>query len=329
MAGPAPGPNRIRTKHWVFTINAREGSNLCAAPLWDPEKMDYLVFVHQIAPTTGTHHWQGYIECKKKIDITPLKRMLCPSDPGLPAVFKRRGTQEEAIAYIKDDEKKTNVGDVYEFGEPTKISQGHRSDLENVVGMVREGKSDREILDAYPSTFARNYQAIQVVRETLAEPTSLVDVSEGHRVIVIYGPSGIGKTYQTRLMNPDAYVTDKGEKEHPFDQYKGQKTIVLDEFMHDEWKHKTLNTLMDMHYSHAFPARYHDHWNVAKKLIILTNDNPALWYSVAGTGLAPELLATIRRRIRGNCFECKTREDVLIALGDDAAAKEAIMINIP
>ena len=60
----------------------------------------YIVFQSEIGGREMTRHLQGYMEMKKKIRVSTIKRRL-----GMTRIHleKRRGSQEEAIEYSKKD----------------------------------------------------------------------------------------------------------------------------------------------------------------------------------------------------------------------------------
>ena len=243
-----------------------------------------------------------------------------------------KGTVEQSRGYIMNDDKRTNTGPGKEFGDYKKsTTQGQRKDLESMYNMVKEGKPEYEIWEAHPGTCMRYPKATKYARKVVTRPRWTVrpaDLPEPV-LIVIWATSGLGKSYTTRLyFGEQAYFTNHGENDHPWDDYEGQKIIVLDEFRDDQWNYKTINSLCDMRLKLLLRCRYENCWANHEKLIMLTNCDPRQWYTV-GNALPPELLETVRRRIRGNCYAPTTREEIHEILAGNQVTQDHCRMDIP
>jgi hypothetical protein len=105
--------------------------------------MKYMVYQLEKCPTTGREHWQGYVEFRNPRTMESVKRALRLNGVHLEI---RRGTATEAAEYCKKEESRAQHAEAgpHEFGEQPQ-GQGHRSDLDAVVNLVKEGKSVEEI----------------------------------------------------------------------------------------------------------------------------------------------------------------------------------------
>ena len=86
---------------WLVTIFVAD----YAGPQVQHRHFRYFLAQKEVAPKTGSVHWQGYLETKEKTRMAMVKEILrCPGAHCEP----RRGTQEEAIAYCsKEDTRAT------------------------------------------------------------------------------------------------------------------------------------------------------------------------------------------------------------------------------
>lgn len=130
-------------KNYVFTWN-----NPTATPVYNPESMHYLIYQLERGES-GTVHYQGYLELKRRVALTTAKQFLdqsCHLEP-------RRGTRSQAIAYCKKDDSR--VDGPWEFGEAGS-TQGKRSDIKEFKDWFFSGKrSLEECVEEHPDVVAK------------------------------------------------------------------------------------------------------------------------------------------------------------------------------
>ena len=179
----------------------------------------------------GTPHTHLYIACSSVVRFTTLKKQFPEAH-----IEAANGSSGENRAYVQksgkwaDDVKsETSVeGSFEEWGTLPIERQGARTDLEMLYEMVKDGKSNYEIIEAYPD-FLTRLTDIERVRQTIrAEEfrTTFRNMS----VTYIWGPTGTGKTRSVMEAHGYDAVYRVTEYEHPFDGYGGQDTLLLDEF---------------------------------------------------------------------------------------------------
>ncbi len=144
--------------------------------------------------------------------------------------------------WLNDPKGDTSVkGTFMEYGEMPLERPGARNDLDQLYQLVKDGKSNYEILEENPDYLLR-LTDIERVRQTL-KSEEFRTTFRTMNVVYIWGKTGTGKTrYIMEQQGYDAVyrVTDY---EHPFDGYAGQDTLALDEF-HSQLKiGETLNLL--------------------------------------------------------------------------------------
>lgn len=176
----------------------------------------YYCMQQEKCPNTGKLHWQGYIEFFKPMRYNAIKDIL-----GDKAVHleKRRGTAVQASDYCKKVESSV-PNTLVEFGSMS--NQGERIDIYEAVDDIRHGHNT-EAHDVYLMRYPRGYMA---VKEKYDLPPRRDDI----KIVYIYGPSGTGKTRYAWQTYPEAYgMRDYGTVW--LDQYKGEKVIIVDEFV--------------------------------------------------------------------------------------------------
>ena len=218
-----------RAKNWCFTLN-NYTSELDFATMPD---LVYGIYGHEIAPTTGTPHLQGYLSFSKLkrlnqvTDIIPLAHFIVA-----------RGNPAQNTAYC------SKGTDIRMFGIMPGGS-GHRSDLDHVADAVKAGKTITQIAEEFPGTYIRYSKGIQSLKVATYKPTLRLNI----RVYFLYGGSGKGKTRfaYDRFGVENVYKLDPNHNRSLwFDGYVAQPVLLLDDY--DGWiNFRTLLTILDVY----------------------------------------------------------------------------------
>lgn len=228
---------------FCFTINNPSGLiDFESLPPW----VTYVIYQEEVAPSSGTHHFQGYLEIEPSLRkrITTLVNDL-KWDPAHFEVAKSVGSKN----YKYCTKEESRVGGPYEYGlrRPDHV-QGQRNDLNEVMEAIRHGASDMELFRDYPAVMARYRQfvsefrvlAMQEMVETanfIARPgwqSELVDTLEGavseRKIIWIYELEGnAGKSYFARnYRRKEAYYITGGRHSDIYHAYQSQKFVFFD-----------------------------------------------------------------------------------------------------
>lgn len=185
------------------TENTVEWSDKVRYAVWQLEKGE-----------SGTPHLQGYVEFSAPVSYTHCKTFLSQRVH----LEKRYGTREQARVYCMKEEGRL-LGP-WEYGEWTG-GQGSRSDLLTVIEMCKEGKTEKEICEAAPEAWGRNYKVIE--RWKLLNESPRKNKTAFH---VFVGDAGTGKTRRVFELSPNAFMKRPGKW---FDGYDGNRDLVLDE----------------------------------------------------------------------------------------------------
>lgn len=218
--------------HWVFT---GYWSNFLT---WDPEVMRYMIYQWEVCPTTYNVHQQGYLELHNKITLSGLKKLLNNSTIQLQ---ERRGTQDQAAAYtVKPMPKEIDLTKVqknpaikeelyvkYEFGQMK--TQGQRTDIEDYIAAVKEGKTEKEIMTDMKTqnTWAKNerlYNRINRLQYRDKEKPAPM-------VWVLVGNAGSGKSLIASILAEylgSTYTLTGNFKW--WEDYENQDSLILEDY---------------------------------------------------------------------------------------------------
>lgn len=205
-----------RSKHYCFTINN---------PALEPQAQinqlqsisDYIVFQEELSDS-GTTHYQGYLALKTKQRITALNKVQ-------QAHWTVARDIQASIAYCQKED--TRVSGPYFYGTPPPC-KGKRTDIDALYQTARDPTNSlMDIAEAHQGTYLRYYKAVQHVRQlpALDKPPMRTDL----KVILLYGLPGTGKTRYCYEQDPNLYAVPMG-KELWLDNYRGEKTILIDDF---------------------------------------------------------------------------------------------------
>lgn len=250
----------MTSRHYCFTLNNWTEEDLTK---FQNLKARYIIYGEEIAPTTGTPHLQGYMEFKNAVRMAFIKKTFPTMH-----LEARNGTREQARSYCTKDKKYT------EIGEWTGGGQGARSDLHEVVALIKTGKSEREIMEQCPIAVAKHIRfvdkCIQMQQKELSK--TFRDIT----CIVLWGDAGCGKTKMARDMYPDIFAVNCDEN-FPFDGYEGESAILLDDF-YGNIKYHVLLRILDGHQYRVEIKGGHRYarWTT---IVITSNKAPEFWYS--------------------------------------------------
>lgn len=225
--------------------------------LIDDSKVRYAIHGKEIAPTTGTVHWQSYIEFYKPQTVTALKKMY--NDKTLHAGVRNKGTREQARDYCKKD------GNWIQHGCWIK-GQGHRTDLDKIVNKMKAGTKLNEIILTETETYCRFRNGLKDVNAELVK--NRTKEFRKLEVVLITGPTGCGKTRSAVESSTDYYKIE-GSNLDWFQDYNEEKTLIIDEYNNDIAITKLLGLLdgyqlrLNVKGSHTYAA-----WD---KVFITTN----------------------------------------------------------
>jgi len=208
-----------------------------------------------------------------------------------------RGTQQQNKIYC------TKEGlEHFEFGEWKEHGQGHRSDLDAMLMMARNGSSDYEIALKYPTQYIMYGKRIDYYREVLRHAKFKRETKR--RVIFIQGPAGVGKTTKAyelcgcpkdqEMVHPEeVYVLSNSDNTMWWNGYNGQKYVIIDDY-NGGMKIDTFLGVTDPWWNKKVQVGFGG-WNciMSSDVVIITSTQSldAIFHDV------PHRLAEVKRRV--------------------------------
>lgn len=256
-----------KSRNWVFTWN-------------NPTKhvefttnMKYMVYQLETAPTTGTPHYQGFIQFKHAVSAAAVKKCIHNS-----AHVEICISPNKAREYAMKEDTRTEGP--WEHGTWIAPAQGKRSDLIDACEMVTKHGLKRVAQDM-PAVFVRNYRGLQALQAILSGHRN-----EEPKICVLWGPTGSGKSRTARDMMPqleDMGVADPDQHwvwdpslGKWFQGYSGQKYVIFEEFR-GQVPFGQLLSLLDRYTCHVESKGGSTHW-VATRIVITSPVHPKYWY---------------------------------------------------
>lgn len=203
----------------------------------------------------GTHHIQGVVQFKQQKTFDTLRKYF-------------RNNHIEPIIDIKASvEYCKKTGDYMEFGRIT--GQGQRTDLEEFTQAIIDGYTDMELLLEFPSQAQRYLNNIDKIRQIVLAEHYQRNLRYNLKVIFISGDAGVGKTRYVYERHRIEDIYRVCSYENPFDNYKTQKILVLDEY-NNQLNVQLLLNILDI-YPLLLPARYADKWACYEQVYVISN----------------------------------------------------------
>lgn len=265
--------NDTQSRKWQLTINKPKEKNLehevIKKKLSELKSLIYYCMADEIGEQ-GTYHTHIYVCLKNPAKFSRLKKLFSVAH-----LEKSLGTSEENKNYIlkqgkweHDKKSETSVEGTYEeWGELPEEKQGARTDIVVLVGLIKDGYTDYQIIEEYPE-FALRLDHIGKIRQRFQEEENIT-VFRKLYVTYIYGKTGTGKTRSVMEHYGYRNVYRVTDYEHPFDGYLGQDIIIFEEFR-SSLKIADMLKYLDG-YPTTLPCRYYNKQACYTKVFIISN----------------------------------------------------------
>lgn len=187
-----------------------------------------------------------------------------------------RSSVKSCLAYVT--KSKTHVDGPWIHGDydfSAEPEQGKRTDLVKLRRAIEDGMSVNDILrdDELSLLASRNLAWLDrmwTARQEALYGMNGEDIDRELKVHYLWGKPRIGKTYHVlHLYSPDEifYVS---QYKTPFDDYAGQRVLVLDEFK-SQLGLQEMNGLLDRYKGVKLHARYHDALAAYEEVWVISN----------------------------------------------------------
>lgn len=282
-------------ERWKFTINLDDNDDYRPTHGLLPDGVLYIVWQLERGGNTNHLHVEGYVRFESRKRMDTVKRFLQRPDAHLETC---NGNEEQCREYCTKED--TRVAEGEELGQYDKNAgkRGRRSDLEAIAKKVDDGVDIDVIAREFPGDYMRYHAGIEAYKAVTYKPAAQRDV----RVLVLWGPTGTGKTHRVMTKFPDCYSVDQGRD--PWGAYTGQTTILMDEWTPEAWPITTMNKILDK-WKYQLDRRYRNTYAAWTLVVICTNCAPASFYQTEPNQL---LFLAFRRRIAESCRYIDKRE---------------------
>ena len=220
-------------------------------PIPDTDRCRYYIFGRERCPSTNREHYQGFIILNRGARIPAAKRILGGGNNA--HLEARRGTRVQAREYCLKD------GDVTEWGE-----------FEPLTCKDLFTKDIKFLKEYYPAFFCRYHKGLGLLQ---GQGDKWRDVN----VIILWGPTGVGKTRRVMEMD-DVYKLD-----FPYtwwDGYSGESILLIDDYKGGAISRGALLNICDG-YKLRLETKGSHTWAMWHTVYITSNYDPALWTTSA------------------------------------------------
>ncbi len=216
-----------RYRNFCFTINNYTNEELNELRKKELKEIKYIIVGEEIAPTTGTHHLQGFIIYNSAKTLNAAIKNL----PKRSHIEICKGTPYENYLYCS----KENIA--HELGErPEKVGQGKRQDLIEIKKKIAQNVNIKQMLE---EDDIQNYQQLKYA-ESLKK---YYEKKRYEKPIVkwYYGLTGTGKTrtaYEefSRMANDDDNIYFSMDTGKWWEGYDAQEYVIIDDMRGDFMK---------------------------------------------------------------------------------------------
>jgi len=278
----APLKNKMkrgpRAVFWVFTDNGAEGTKgrELVPEAWKvlPDGVRFIAWQYERSESKQQLHLQGYIELMRGQYLSWLHANVSSTA----CYFVRKGTQEEALAYVQKE--KSRLEGPWELGSKTE-GQGMRTDLESFRDAIDKGTPLRILRGTHLQQLAK-YPRLYQLLLPLARPRRRQGC--GIQVTLLIGKPGTGKTRSVydRWEDSDQFYRIPSCRSGGLwmNGYDFHEKVLLDEFAGAS-SHMRLDRLLEI--TDRYPLRLETKggftWFHPTHLAITTTKHPKYWYT--------------------------------------------------
>ncbi|CAC44748.2 replicase [Canary circovirus] len=242
-------------KRWCFTLNNYTAEEEAKVRALLPGEFHFAICGKERGEQ-GTPHLQGFLHFKKKQRLSALKKLLARAH-----WEKARGSDHDNEEYCS---KENDV--ILTIGEPV---QGNRSDLAGAVAAVKAGRRMVDIAREFSEIYVKYGRGLRDLALMIGQKPRDFKTE----VVVITGPSGVGKSRLASEMEGSKFYKMKGDW---WDGYSNEDIVIMDDFY--GWlPFCEMLRLMDR-YPHKVPVKGSYVEFTSKKIVITSNTHPESWY---------------------------------------------------
>lgn len=244
------------SRNWVFTLQGE------TPPQFIPEKMKYMVYQQEKAPTTGQLHYQGYVVFHEQQRMKGASALVPRSH-----LEVRKGTHQQAIDYCTKQESRhqepVTHGDATDGRATNGEREKHRWD--DIKAAAQAGNFEEVPSEIY----VKHYRTLKDIHDDhRPKPAILKHKRCG---LWIHGPPNAGKTTLALEAFPDAYLKDPTTDY--WKNYEGEEVVIIDD-IHESNKATFLRNFREWINIAPFRARtFYGMRLIRPRLVICTSQH--------------------------------------------------------
>lgn len=282
-----------KARHTCWTLNNWTAEELESVRDYAQTESRYMCWAQEVGEE-GTPHLQGYTAWENPRSLNKFKLAISERLHYEPYT---RGSAEQNRAYCLGLVEKKGFKENPTFEEVGELpEQGVRTDWASARAQIEQGNDIVAVINAQPQLLP-NIRALERYRTLCHSKSTHRDV----KVAVLIGPSGSGKTRLAYDIDPELYSKPAG---HWWDNYSGQKTLLLDDYYGDIPYAQFLQVLD--RYPLQVPTKGSFVPALWDLVIITSNDPVERWYP---QGLTPALGRRISTLVNQYNLDASHKED--------------------
>lgn len=275
-------------KNWCFTINNYTEQNI---EIIDQIDCEYVIYGKETGEANQTPHLQGYIQMKRKMRLTGLKKLLMKAH-----WEAAKGNADSNVKYCSKEGNVTTRGTI--------VTKGKRKcDMVDCVKMQVDNKSTEDILEKHGAGYIMNKKKIDEIAEeiktercrtALKKNAELITLREWQQkaieilmsqtdreiLFIVDEVGGQGKSFLTDYLiaKENAVAFDNGKSADIKYGYTGQEIVIFD-LCRSEADHINYGVIENIKNGRFFSTKYECRQKIylnKPKVIVMMNHFPEM-----------------------------------------------------
>lgn len=239
---------KYRSRRWGLTTWKEE------APVFNEDRMVYMMAVKHKAPETGKEHWYSFIIFHQSITMTAIKKLIGDNQAHCIAL------SNDGTEYLQDGHD-TITGPI-EFGNKPRFLGKKKKAEDNFFENVLAGTSQRELFKMAPRQYLRYRKDLSIIRGLFKDTTSKYSRDSYNFKIEdwtchwhLYGDADCGKTQFAKAQFDHPLYVRHADHFSLFDPCS-HDGIVVDELHFNHWPAISVINMLNRKDDAAIHVRY-------------------------------------------------------------------------